>query len=57
MKQRHNGLRAQWDFIIHPSTFILYKCPADKSTVKMSRGVYPRVRSLSMSQAMNSPDD
>jgi prepilin-type N-terminal cleavage/methylation domain-containing protein/prepilin-type processing-associated H-X9-DG protein len=35
----------------------IYKCPADKSSVKTSRGVFPRVRSLTMSQAMNSPDD
>ena len=35
----------------------IYKCPADKSTVKVKGRVYPRVRSLSMSQAMNSPDD
>ncbi len=35
----------------------IYKCPADRSTVKAKGRVYPRVRSLSMSQAMNSPDD
>ena len=35
----------------------IYKCPADKSTVKTKGGVFPRVRSLSMSQAMNSRDD
>lgn len=35
----------------------IYKCPADHSTVRTKGGVYPRVRSLSLSQAMNSPDD
>jgi prepilin-type processing-associated H-X9-DG protein len=35
----------------------IYKCPADKSTVKISGQIHPRVRSLTMSQAMNSPDD
>lgn len=35
----------------------VYKCPADKSTVKTKGGVFPRVRSLSLSQAMNSQDD
>lgn len=35
----------------------VYKCPADRSTVRIRGAVYPRVRSLSMSQAMNSPDD
>lgn len=35
----------------------IYKCPADKSSVKTKGGVFRRVRSLSMSQAMNSKDD
>jgi prepilin-type N-terminal cleavage/methylation domain-containing protein/prepilin-type processing-associated H-X9-DG protein len=35
----------------------IYKCPADKSKVKTRGGVFARVRSLSISQAMNSPDD
>ncbi len=35
----------------------VYKCPADRSTVKTRGGVRPRVRSLSLSQAMNSQDD
>jgi prepilin-type N-terminal cleavage/methylation domain-containing protein/prepilin-type processing-associated H-X9-DG protein len=35
----------------------IYKCPADKSTVKTKGGVFPRVRSISMSQAMNSRND
>ena len=35
----------------------VYKCPADRSTVKTKGGVFPRVRSLSLSQAMNSRDD
>lgn len=39
------------------STVNVYKCPADRSVVKTSGGTYPRVRSLSLSQAMNSPDD
>ncbi|MCL5098410.1 MAG: type II secretion system GspH family protein [Candidatus Omnitrophica bacterium] len=39
------------------SSINVYKCPADKSTVKTRGGVYPRVRSLSMAQAMNSSDD
>jgi prepilin-type N-terminal cleavage/methylation domain-containing protein/prepilin-type processing-associated H-X9-DG protein len=35
----------------------IYKCPADKSTVRIRGQAHPRVRSLSISQAMNSPDD
>jgi prepilin-type N-terminal cleavage/methylation domain-containing protein/prepilin-type processing-associated H-X9-DG protein len=35
----------------------VYKCPADRSTVRTPGGVRPRVRSLSLSQAMNSRDD
>ena len=35
----------------------VYKCPADRSSVRIGSRVYPRVRSLSISQAMNSPDD
>ena len=35
----------------------IYKCPADRSTVKIGGSVRPRVRSLSLSQAMNSPND
>lgn len=35
----------------------LYKCPADQSAVVVGGKRIPRVRSLSMSQAMNSPDD
>ncbi len=35
----------------------VYKCPADKSTVKIGGQLYPRVRSISMSQTMNSRDD
>ena len=35
----------------------IYKCPADRSTVKIGGRPVPRVRSLSMSQAMNSTDD
>lgn len=35
----------------------IYKCPADRSTVTTAGGTFPRVRSLSMSQAMNSRDD
>jgi prepilin-type N-terminal cleavage/methylation domain-containing protein/prepilin-type processing-associated H-X9-DG protein len=35
----------------------IYKCPADKSTVTIKGRKYPRVRSLSLSQAMNSRDD
>jgi prepilin-type N-terminal cleavage/methylation domain-containing protein len=38
-------------------TAAIYKCPADKSAVKVNGKLQPRVRSLSMSQAMNSPDD
>jgi prepilin-type N-terminal cleavage/methylation domain-containing protein/prepilin-type processing-associated H-X9-DG protein len=32
----------------------IYKCPSDRSTVAMSGGTFPRVRSMSISQAMNS---
>lgn len=35
----------------------LYKCPADRSSVVIRGQRHSRVRSLSMSQAMNSPDD
>jgi prepilin-type N-terminal cleavage/methylation domain-containing protein/prepilin-type processing-associated H-X9-DG protein len=35
----------------------IYKCPADHSSVKTKGGVFQRVRSLSLSQAMNSQDD
>jgi len=35
----------------------VYKCPADKSAVTILGQRYPRVRSISMSQAMNSRDD
>jgi prepilin-type N-terminal cleavage/methylation domain-containing protein/prepilin-type processing-associated H-X9-DG protein len=35
----------------------VYKCPADPSTVMIGGRRYPRVRSISMSQAMNSQDD
>ncbi|MBI3851317.1 MAG: type II secretion system protein [Verrucomicrobia bacterium] len=35
----------------------IYKCPSDKSTVTIKGVRYPRVRSISMSQAMNSRDD
>ena len=39
------------------STANVYKCPADRSVVRNAGGAFPRVRSLSMSQAMNSRDD
>jgi len=35
----------------------IYKCPADQSIVRIGGRTYPRVRSISLSQAMNSPDD
>jgi prepilin-type N-terminal cleavage/methylation domain-containing protein/prepilin-type processing-associated H-X9-DG protein len=35
----------------------VYKCPADRSVVNIRGRALPRVRSLSMSQAMNSSDD
>ncbi len=35
----------------------VYKCPADRSMGRFGSRVVPRVRSLSMSQAMNSSDD
>lgn len=35
----------------------IYKCPSDRSTVTIGGRKYPRVRSLSLSQAMNSRDD
>ncbi len=35
----------------------IYKCPADRSYVTIRGQRHPRVRSLSMSQAMNSRDD
>jgi prepilin-type processing-associated H-X9-DG protein len=33
----------------------VYKCPADKSAVRVGTGYVPRVRSLSMSQAIGGP--
>ncbi len=39
------------------SAYGIYKCPADRSTVRVRGISKPRVRSLSMSQAMNSTDD
>jgi prepilin-type N-terminal cleavage/methylation domain-containing protein/prepilin-type processing-associated H-X9-DG protein len=35
----------------------IYKCPSDLSTVTITGRKYPRVRSISLSQAMNSQDD
>ncbi len=35
----------------------IYKCPADRSAVRIGGKVCPRVRSLSLSQAMNSRND
>jgi len=35
----------------------VYKCPSDKSTVRIGGALHPRVRSISMSQAMNSRND
>ncbi len=35
----------------------IYKCPSDRSTVVVKGARLPRVRSLSLSQAMNSRDD
>jgi prepilin-type N-terminal cleavage/methylation domain-containing protein/prepilin-type processing-associated H-X9-DG protein len=35
----------------------IYKCPSDLSTVSIGNVKYPRVRSISLSQAMNSQDD
>src|SRR5690242_6190191 len=34
----------------------VYKCPADRSTVKTAGGTFPRVRSMSMSQAFGPGD-
>jgi prepilin-type N-terminal cleavage/methylation domain-containing protein len=39
------------------ATAPVYKCPSDKSTVTINGAAYPRVRSISLSQAMNSQDD
>jgi prepilin-type N-terminal cleavage/methylation domain-containing protein/prepilin-type processing-associated H-X9-DG protein len=39
-----------WDY---NRSLDIYKCPADKSTVKISGRVYPRVRSISMNGNMN----
>ena len=38
-------------------TAAIYRCPSDPSTVTIKGARYPRVRSLSLSQAMNSRDD
>jgi prepilin-type N-terminal cleavage/methylation domain-containing protein/prepilin-type processing-associated H-X9-DG protein len=35
----------------------VYRCPADKSSVKIAGHIYPRIRSLSMSQAFAGPGD
>ena len=39
------------------NTAAIYKCPSDRSTVTIKGVKFPRVRSISMSQAMNSRDD
>jgi prepilin-type N-terminal cleavage/methylation domain-containing protein/prepilin-type processing-associated H-X9-DG protein len=39
------------------ATAKVYKCPSDKSTVTVGGIKYPRTRSVSLSQAMNSQDD
>jgi len=39
------------------ATASIYKCPSDRSTVTIGGQAYPRVRSVSLSQAMNSQDD
>lgn len=39
------------------ATAKIYKCPSDKSTVTIGGIQFPRVRSISLSQAMNSQDD
>ena len=38
-------------------SYQLYRCPADKSTVKIGTKVYPRVRSFSMNQAVGTRPD
>jgi hypothetical protein len=38
-------------------TAAIYKCPSDRSSVTIGGVTYPRVRSISLSQAMNSQDD
>ena len=35
----------------------IYRCPADRSSVKIGGRIYPRVRSMSMSQALAGPGD
>jgi len=35
----------------------IYKCPADPSTVNLNGAIYPRVRSVSMSQAVGTKSD
>ena len=39
------------------ATAKIYKCPSDKSTISVGGIRYPRTRSISLSQAMNSQDD
>ena len=42
-------------FATYLQTVEIYKCPADRSTVKFGGKIYPRVRSMGMSQALAGP--
>jgi prepilin-type N-terminal cleavage/methylation domain-containing protein/prepilin-type processing-associated H-X9-DG protein len=42
-------------FAKYLQTVEVYQCPADRSTVKIKGAVYPRVRSMSMTQAIGWP--
>jgi len=47
---------ARSKFAFYLTAVEIYKCPADVSSVKISGKVYPRVRSMSMSQAFGPGD-
>jgi prepilin-type N-terminal cleavage/methylation domain-containing protein len=63
----NNEHNTNYNYLLDPSyaklapytarTAGIYKCPADKSTVTIGGRKHPRVRSISMSQAMNSRND
>ncbi|HNQ90614.1 MAG TPA: type II secretion system protein [Verrucomicrobiota bacterium] len=44
-------------FALYVQDTAVYKCPADKSTVKIGGRIYPRVRSMGMSQALGGPGE
>jgi prepilin-type N-terminal cleavage/methylation domain-containing protein/prepilin-type processing-associated H-X9-DG protein len=48
---------ARSKFAFYLTAIEVYHCPADRSTVRNAGGTFPRVRSMSMSQAYGGPGD